>query len=348
MGDDDADPTVMLQAPLEQAWRSGEADAARLARYQWAAALLDGRRALDAGCATGEGARLLAGDGAAGITGVDWREALVDAARAEYGDAASWAVADLSALPDDDGVYGVAVCFGPLDSAADPAALLAELRRVLAPDGLLLASVAAAGGAAERLQALLSERFANVALCEQSALLVSAVWPSGGARSIRDTARVAMVPDAEGAPQAVLALASDAPLPAAGPCWAAGGAGERTRVRERAAELDALARSARAAKERADSADRELRDVHAQLRAAEQAVAPVPELERRIKLLERDLVAARADFGRETARLRTMADERARAAEAVAEARRHIITGLQASLSWRLTRPLRALKRRLR
>ena len=86
-------------------------------------------RVLDAGCGTGGWAAMVA---APEVVGVDSSEAAVEAARARGVDAR---LAEIEALPFDDGTFDVAMCNAVLYHLADPDAGLRELARVLRPGG---------------------------------------------------------------------------------------------------------------------------------------------------------------------------------------------------------------------
>ncbi|HLM66000.1 MAG TPA: class I SAM-dependent methyltransferase [Longimicrobium sp.] len=99
---------------------------------------LEGRRVLDAGCGSGIYAQLLAERGAR-ITGIDESAAMVEHARRRLaGRGVELRVADLRApLPFADGSFDGIVSALVLHYLRDWSAPLAELRRVLRPDGWL-------------------------------------------------------------------------------------------------------------------------------------------------------------------------------------------------------------------
>jgi 2-polyprenyl-3-methyl-5-hydroxy-6-metoxy-1,4-benzoquinol methylase len=112
--------------------------AEHLARYRLAAQLVSGRRVLDAGCGEGYGTRLLVAGGATSVVGVDIDEQTVAHARERYG--LDFRVSDVAELPFEDASFDVIVCFETIEHVADAARVLAELRRVLANEGLLVVS----------------------------------------------------------------------------------------------------------------------------------------------------------------------------------------------------------------
>jgi SAM-dependent methyltransferase len=114
-------------------------EAEHLARYRWAATLVEGKRVLDAGCGTGYGAELLAREGAAAVVGVDIDEQAFDRTQAVAG-AVTFRKADLRELPADLGDFDVVVCFEVLEHIDDPTTALDRLAGVLRPDGVLVVS----------------------------------------------------------------------------------------------------------------------------------------------------------------------------------------------------------------
>ena len=115
-------------------------EAEHLGRYAWAASLAPGRRVLDAGCGMAYGSAMLAEVGAQEVVGVDRSEPVLEAARARVGGSVRLEHADVNALPFEDGEFGLVVCFEVIEHVEEPLAVLDELRRVLAPDGLLAIS----------------------------------------------------------------------------------------------------------------------------------------------------------------------------------------------------------------
>ena len=222
----------------------------RAVRYRWAAGAVAGGRVLDAGCGAGWGTALLAREAEA--VGVDLSPAAIAAARREHGEEAEFAEGDLGALPFGEAAFDAVVCFEALTHLADPAAALAELRRVLRPGGLLLASAPnpaayPAGNPLElsriepaELEAMLGERFAKVAVHPQRACLASLLGEPP-AEPVGDAPPGGPVLYA-------VAAASDGPLPPAPallatgePLDPAGEARELAEWRERAVRAEARA-----------------------------------------------------------------------------------------------------------
>jgi GT2 family glycosyltransferase/ubiquinone/menaquinone biosynthesis C-methylase UbiE len=157
------------------------------ARYMWAAAAAPGRTVLDAGCGVGYGTAILAQAAGARTVGVDISPEAVAAARNRAGAVAEFVVGDLHDLPFEDDAFQLVTCFEAIEHAADPDRALDEIRRVMAPDGLLLISspnrnVYRPGNpyhvheyVPEELEQALAERFGNVRLYRQQSQVMSMV-----------------------------------------------------------------------------------------------------------------------------------------------------------------------------
>ena len=100
-----------------------------------------GKRLLEIGCGIGTDLVRFA-RGGAHVTGVDLAQSAIDLARRNFelhGLAAEdLRIADGAALPFDHASFDVVYCHGVLQYAADAAAIVAEARRVLRPDGLAI------------------------------------------------------------------------------------------------------------------------------------------------------------------------------------------------------------------
>lgn len=97
---------------------------------------LVGLRALDVGCSAGFIADELAAAGAT-TTGVDIDEPGLAKARERFGDRVDFRLARGEDLPLEDGSVDVAVLNHIYEHVVDPEAVVADLRRVLAPGGVL-------------------------------------------------------------------------------------------------------------------------------------------------------------------------------------------------------------------
>jgi SAM-dependent methyltransferase len=95
-------------------------------------------RWLDAGCGAGTYTRVLAADGRS-VVAVDYSMPTVVKARqrGEATSATQWLTGDVTKLPFASGSFDGAVCFGVMQALSSPHAALLELRRILAPGGML-------------------------------------------------------------------------------------------------------------------------------------------------------------------------------------------------------------------
>lgn len=127
-GDLDHDPSMMVQE--------------QIARLNWFAAQnnLAGTDVLDLGCGTGFNCGyVLDKYGAKSATGVDIAESAIAFARKAYGNA-RFEVGDVCDRNLDPGQHPVALCCEVIEHVPDPDALLANISRLLAPDGVALIS----------------------------------------------------------------------------------------------------------------------------------------------------------------------------------------------------------------
>lgn len=109
-------------------------------RYLCASAVAADKRVLDAACGEGYGSSLIALS-AARVVGVDVDPASIAHARATYaGDNIEFIEASVTALPFAPASFDVIISFETLEHLAEQAEMLAEFRRVLTPDGVLLLS----------------------------------------------------------------------------------------------------------------------------------------------------------------------------------------------------------------
>jgi O-antigen biosynthesis protein len=297
------------------------------ARYRWAASLLHGRSVLDVGCGTGAGSALLA-EHAREVAGVDSSPPFVATATARHGERVEFRVGDASLLPFGDAEHDAVVCFETIEQVADLRSALEEMKRVLRPDGLLLISCAnhgiyPPGNPLHRLEltsdefrAAVERCFSNVVLQRQhryqaSLLGEDAVLALDDPAEPLEAELTKIVGTAPGRELYAVVLASDGELPPAQSRIALGGDVDQDEQRRLTASW----------RERA---------VYA----------------------ETDAAAARLDIEQVLAR-EQQALERLRAAERVSGDRevelrcaREAVDALQRSASWRLTHPLRLLKRR--
>jgi len=110
-------------------------------RYALAARWCANKRTLDAACGEGYGSAFLA-DSVASVEGIDISEQAIEHARHRYGhlENVEFQQADCIDLPFPDNEFDRVVSFETLEHLAEHDRLLAEFRRVLKPDGLMILS----------------------------------------------------------------------------------------------------------------------------------------------------------------------------------------------------------------
>jgi SAM-dependent methyltransferase len=142
---------------------------------------------LDVACGTGIVARRAAARGAR-VVGVDRNAQMLAVARATA-PAIEWIEADASALPLADDAFDHVLCQQGLQFMPDPAAAVAEMRRVLAPGGRLALSVWRPCAAYEILAGLLDA---------EPAAVMRSPFTGPGAEELRalvgGTVRIAIMP----------------------------------------------------------------------------------------------------------------------------------------------------------
>ncbi len=146
-----ATPRARWEATQRELWGRRPADWAQLAEPQNAGLFGDaldasrvraGTELLDLGCGSGLALSMAAERGAR-VSGIDIAPALLGVARRRVPDA-DLREGGLDELPFGDGAFHVVLAINALQFAFDPAAALAEVRRVLRPEGrLALAQFAA-------------------------------------------------------------------------------------------------------------------------------------------------------------------------------------------------------------
>ena len=166
-------------------------DSEHRGRYWWASRVVAGKDVLDAGCGVGYGIEILASAEAARVTGVDIDLAAVEEARSRFSERAGAIVqGDLHDLQLADDSFDVIVCFETIEHLENAERALAEFRRVLRPDGLLLVSspnpdVYPSGNEHHlheyrptELAAAVGEHFSYVTSYRQHAWLASVIEPA--------------------------------------------------------------------------------------------------------------------------------------------------------------------------
>ncbi|MEQ1606052.1 MAG: class I SAM-dependent methyltransferase [Pyrinomonadaceae bacterium] len=109
------------------------------ARYVFALPLVENKSVLDIACGTGYGIGLLRSK-ARFVTGVDIDPVAASEAKAECGENGAVLLGNGLGLPFDDATFDVITSFETLEHLYERTKFLAELRRVLTPDGILILS----------------------------------------------------------------------------------------------------------------------------------------------------------------------------------------------------------------
>jgi O-antigen biosynthesis protein len=318
-------------------------EAEHIARYRWASRFAAGRRTLDAGCGVGYGARLLAAAGASSVTAVDLSQAIVDVARGEGAAGIDWDVADVRALSYPDASFDLVVCFEVIEHVDEQDQVLDELARVLAPDGLLVISSPnrdryVPGNPHHRheftpdeLRATLERRFPTVRLVAQHAMVASAIGLAD-ASTAADAEVLQLVEPAAGDDLYTLALAGSRLPPEPPPLVAVTQFFEVRRWLEFYDQQARTIEEQSAALGRADVILHERGDALGRLAVSEQQLAELPELRERLANAAASLEPLQAHGDRVG-----LTGDRAG----------NVLREMEASISWRITAPLRAAKRLL-
>jgi protein-L-isoaspartate O-methyltransferase len=254
------------------------------ARYGWAAQFVSGKDVLDAGCGSGFGIEILATAGAKAVTGVDVDPETVRAAESAYGGHAAGVIrGDLGKLPFDDASFDVVVCFEAIEHVEQAERALAELRRVLRADGLIVVSSPNPGGYPEgnrhhvhefrpdELAEALRDLVANVALYRQDAWLGSTIASADISATDAGAPTLGTVPVPDEATYSV-AIGSDSELPSPAPLAVIGKAFE---LRWWSDQVATAASEVAEARQREVTALDRLEKVQAELQRLQQSVAPL-------------------------------------------------------------------------
>jgi len=168
-----------------------------LHRYAFARALVADKHVLDCACGEGYGSALLA-SAAQSVVGVDIDGRSIAHAQARYGAPINlkFQQASVTQLPFERATFDVIVSFETIEHLAEQAEMLAEFRRVLKPNGILVLSSPdrdaynQLGGEANEfhvrelnrleLADLLKAQFSVVQWFGQRLLFQSAIWPLVG------------------------------------------------------------------------------------------------------------------------------------------------------------------------
>ena len=110
-------------------------------RYAFSLQMVEGRDVLDLACGEGYGSHLLASR-ARSVVGMDLSAEAINHARVRYKSCKnlSYVEADAIDIPSPDDSYDLVVCFETIEHLLAQGEMLAEFRRVLRPDGVLLIS----------------------------------------------------------------------------------------------------------------------------------------------------------------------------------------------------------------
>jgi 2-polyprenyl-3-methyl-5-hydroxy-6-metoxy-1,4-benzoquinol methylase len=174
----------------------GEATIAyeHLHRYAYAATLVRNKRVLDLACGEGYGTKMLA-TAATSAIGVDIDESVIRHASGKYGSAnLRFLQGSITAIPlKDDHSIDVIVCFEAIEHIEDQEALLREVERLLAPDGIFIVSTPNKAIYRdqsteenpfhlkelyfEELQEILARHFRNTRFLGQQIHPSSSIWP---------------------------------------------------------------------------------------------------------------------------------------------------------------------------
>jgi len=341
----------------ESALSGDIAEAEHLARYAWVSQLAGGRRVLDAGCGWAYGTGLLADAGATEAVGVDLAPTVIEVAQRELGDRVALHVGDLRALPFPDASFDMVVCFEVIEHVHERAAVIGELRRVLVQDGLLVISSpnrerSVPGNpyhvheyTPSEFAAELSAAFANLRVDEQHNWLVSAVTSAevaarGGLEAIAHVRLLKGVVHARGEEDYMVAIASDGPLPE--PVPPLGVATSDVELRRWVSLYAEQSEALRRQHEYLESLD--LEGMKALAVEFERVAATEASLVARVAELESDLSEERDQGAAERDQVAAMQAELDRRDMLLARADR-VREDVFNSVSWRVTTPLRVLKR---
>jgi SAM-dependent methyltransferase len=171
-----------------------------LHRYAYASTLVNGKRVLDLACGEGYGAKLLA-TAATFVVGVDIDENVIRHASEKYACAnLEFLKGLMAAVPiAEDHSFDAIVCFEAIEHVEDHDAVLAEVTRLLKPDGIFVVSTPNKAIYHDEslednpfhlkelyfdeFQQLLSQHFRDVQFLGQRIHPGSSIWPIGAANS---------------------------------------------------------------------------------------------------------------------------------------------------------------------
>jgi 2-polyprenyl-3-methyl-5-hydroxy-6-metoxy-1,4-benzoquinol methylase len=295
-------------------------DSEHRGRYHWASQMVAGKEVLDAGCGVGYGIEILAAAGAAAVSGADLDPGAVATSRERVGERAAAIVeADLRELPFEDESFDSVVCFETIEHIEGAERALAEMRRVLRPDGVVVVSspnpdVYIEGNEhhvhefrPEELAATVGAHFSQVAEYRQDAWLGTTIESASAESALGKTLRTS--DRSAEAPTYGIVVGSDSALPELASLAAFGNSFD---LRWWSEQLAASKGETVAAREREAQTQKRLEETATSLLEANQELAQIPLLRHRLAELEK----LHADLSTE-------------------------YHGILGSKSWRITAPLR-------
>ncbi len=332
-------------------------EAEHLLRYGWACRLVAGRRVLDAGCGVGYGTAMLRNAGAGETTGVDSAAAILDVARETAPEGLTYEVADVAQLPFPNGHFDVVVCFEVIEHVDDPDAVLDEFKRVMAPDGILVLSSpnrdrTVPGNPHHRyeytpgeLRVALSARFPEVRLIQQHAMLASVISAGNQPALLVDTPVWSLVTPEPDDELYTLAVAGASVPDLGSSAIALTSLVELREWLNHYHRQDEILRDQLRLIEELDGLRVDGSAAMALLAEREQELAQLPALREQARTtelrLQLQLDSQLEELGLQTERLRDELEE----VRTQLERSQAVVRGLTGSLSWRVTAPLRFLKR---
>jgi ubiquinone/menaquinone biosynthesis C-methylase UbiE len=112
-----------------------------LVRYQLAAQLARGKRVLDIACGSGYGSKILAEAGAEKVTAIDKSSETIAAAKQNFGhNAVLYKEGEAENIGEAGGTFDLVVSFETIEHLKNTEKYLAEILRVLKPEGIFLVS----------------------------------------------------------------------------------------------------------------------------------------------------------------------------------------------------------------
>lgn len=313
-------------------------EAEHIARYRWASTIASGKKVLDAGCGTAYGSAMLARAGAESVVGVDIAEGVLQSVRGDMPENVELIVDDLSNLVLEDDRFDLVICFEVIEHFRDPQPVLDNLARVLAPGGVMLVSSPNRGVYPEgnpyhfhefkpdELEADLRRRVANVRLVRQQSYVSAAILGDdlfASADTLMEGVELSKLSaEATGDELFTLAIAGDGELPEMP---------SLTVMTSRIALDDWLKSSL--------AQDKALREHRRYIQELEPKVEGWRELEVRLTEAEHHL-AMMPQLLREVEESRSERDVLRSERDGLLNSA-HELQAAKASLSWRITRPLR-------